>query len=104
MATGQRGGGRSVSWTVPLRYWEARLLDATFEVLRVRARQRVSRAQWLLTRAQVLLRAATQDDTLPPTTRTRAAQALTDYERQHELAKQAVVERQHAPAWDALAR
>lgn len=104
VATGQRGGGRWVSWTVPLRSWESHLLTAMFDVLQVRAGQRVSRARWLMARAQVLLQAATTDETLPPSTRSLAVQALADYERHLHLAERAALERQQRPSWDVLAR
>lgn len=104
MATGQRGGGRYVSWTVPLRYWEARLLDAMFAVVSARAGQRVSRAQWLIARALVLLRAASADDALPSSTRVLAERALTDYERGVQAAQHSAAQRQRQPAWDALTR
>ena len=93
-----------MSWTVPLRYYESRLLDAMFDVLRARAGQRVSRARWLLARAQLLLQEATEDEALSSHTRAFATRALANYQHdEHEQAERAAA-RQTVPSWEALTR
>ncbi|MGC8489836.1 MAG: hypothetical protein ACP5QO_16665 [Clostridia bacterium] len=104
MASGRRGGDRDVSWTVPLRYYESSLLNAMFEVLRARAGQRVSRARWLLARAQLLLQEASTDESLRPHDRDFAARALTNYQQAEQRQAERAATRQTTPSWETLTR
>ena len=104
MASGQRGGNRHVSWTVPLRYYESSLVDAMFRILRARAGQPVSRARWLMARAQVLLQEASADESLNSFDRDWATRALANYERAEREQAERAAARQTAPSWDALTR
>ena len=61
-----RGGRRQQSWTVPLSWREAMVLDAAHAIAAARLRPRLSRADWLLALAEPALQQAASASDLPP--------------------------------------
>ena len=66
-----RGGRRQQTWGAPVSWREAAVLDAARSGLQ-------SRADWLVGRAEVLLREGAADPSLPASVRQLAERALAD--------------------------
>ena len=74
-----RGCRRQQTWSAPVSWREAHVLEAARSVTAAREGS-LSRADWLLGLAQVVLRESTADMALPSHVRQQAAQALTALE------------------------
>ena len=71
-----RGGRRQQSWTVPLSWREATVLETALAIAAARQRPRLSRADWLLALAEPALQQAASASDLPAYLRLRAERAL----------------------------
>ena len=72
-----RGGRRQQTWGAPVSWREAVVLDAARAVCAARSGLQ-SRADWLVGRAEVLLREGAADPSLPASVRQLAERALAD--------------------------
>jgi hypothetical protein len=71
-----RGGRRQQTWSAPVSWREADVLDAARAVWAARAGITPSRADWLLNLAEQILRAGSEDQALSAFMRQRATRAL----------------------------
>lgn len=72
----ERGGRRQQTWSAPVSWREADVLDEARAVFAARAGSVPSRADWLLTVAQQVLFEGSEDQALPDSVRQRAMRAL----------------------------
>lgn len=74
----ERGGRRQQTWGAPVSWREAAALDAARAVSAARSGGLQSRADWLVGRAEALLREGAADPSLPASVRQQAERALAD--------------------------
>ena len=75
LAMAERGGRRQHTWSAPLSWHEARVVDVARSLATV-GQAPMGRADWLLGMAEPVLRAAAIDPALPVALRQNARQAL----------------------------